>query len=182
MYYEKYDPENIRYDDTKNSGNFTNIHYVLSNALTIPTTKQFIPFVGYETGELLEGNANPASRNYNSLVDFNINEKEHFIEARIPWMLMSFADPSLKEVVGDIGHHDYVAREKVEGIQVGLAFMNEQGTVQTTLPAMQNGVVGKFEQYTWKNWEIPESAYRLKQSYPMVQKAFLANKDAFIQK
>lgn len=95
---------------------------------------------------------------------------------------MSFADPSLKEVIGDIGYDDYEARAKVDGIQVGVAFMNERGDVQTTLPAMQDGVVGKFKQYTWDNWEIPVSSYRFKQSYPMVQKAFLANKEAFIQK
>lgn len=181
LYYEKYDRENIHYDAQQNSGNFTPIHYVLSNTLKIPTTKQVIPFHGYETGKFLEGNANPESRYYNSLVDFNMNEKEHFIELRVPWMLMSFADPSLKEVVGAIGPNDYEAREKVEGIQVGVAFINESGEVQTTLPAKQGNVVGKFKQYTWDNWEIPQHQYRLKQSYDIVQKVFMKNDAAFIE-
>ncbi|WP_010308806.1 hypothetical protein [Kurthia senegalensis] len=182
LYYEKYDAKNIHYDGTANTGNFTKINYVLSNQLKIPTTKQTIPFVGYETGKLLEGNANPNDENYNSLVDFNINEDEHFIELRIPWLLLSFADPSLKEVVGDISKKDYMAREKVKGIQVGVAFMDEHNKVIETLPAMKNGKVPALTSYTWANWEQPESTYRLKQSYAIVQNVFKQNKKAFIEK
>lgn len=182
LYYEKYDPKNIHYDGAANTGNFTKINYVLSNALKIPTTKKTIPFTGYETGKLLEGNANPDDAAYNSLVDFNMNEEQHIIEVRIPWLLLSFADPSLKEVVGDISERDYMAREKVTGMQVGVAFMNEEHDVVETLPAMKDGVVPTFASYTWANWEQPESTYRLKQSYRIVQKAFKQNEKAFIQK
>lgn len=181
LYYGKYDPENITYHPEKNTGNFTKINYVLSNELNIPTTKEKIPFVGYETGKLLEGNANPEAEDYNSLVDFNINEEEHFIELRVPWMLMSFSDPSLKEVIGDIDKPDYMAREKVDGIHVGVAFMNNEDKVVQTLPAKKGNTTRPFKQYTWANWEQPNSIYRLKPSYYMVQDAFMKNEQAFVK-
>lgn len=181
LYYERFNPNNVQYHPQQNSGNFTPINYVLSQKLLIPTTKQEVPFDSYETGKLLEGNANPEAPDYNSLVDFNINEHEHFIELRIPWMLMSFTDPSLKEVIGNISKSDYYAREKVNGIQVGVAFVDDNDQVVQTLPAQQRKTVPAFKQYTWDNWELPKSTYRLKPSYYIVQKSFMNNKEAFVK-
>ncbi|WP_255512516.1 hypothetical protein [Kurthia sp. Dielmo] len=94
---------------------------------------------------------------------------------------MSFSDPSLKEVIGDIDKPDYKAREKVDGIHVGVAFMNDEDKVVQTLPAKKGNTISPFKQYTWANWEQPNSIYRLKPSYYMVQDAFMKNEQAFVK-
>ncbi|MFJ8264139.1 hypothetical protein ACIQ4I_19700 [Rummeliibacillus sp. NPDC094406] len=155
-----------------NTGLFSPVRYVLNDSFTIPTTKKVIPFSYYETGKLKEGNGNPASKDYNSLADFNINEKENTIELRIPWLLLNFKDPSTKEIMGNISELNFSASEKVNGIQVGVAYVNKQGELLDSFPKAEKKTIPAFKQYSWDNWDLPTSTYRLKESYYILQKKF----------
>ena len=54
----------------------------------------------FETGKLKYGNANPQSPDFDSLADFKANGD--YIEVKLPWQLMNFADPSRMSI-----HDDY---------------------------------------------------------------------------
>ena len=84
----------------KNSPKFVTIELILRTAIALsPETKETVA-ESYETGKLLYGNANPKSQEFNSLADFC--SSGDYIEIKIPWQLMNFADPSKMEI-----HDDY---------------------------------------------------------------------------
>ena len=84
----------------KNSPKFVTIELILRTAIALsPETKETVA-ESYETGKLLYGNANPKSKEFNSLADFC--SSGDYIEIKLPWQLMNFADPSKMEI-----HDDY---------------------------------------------------------------------------
>ncbi len=84
----------------KNSPKFVTIELILRTAIALsPETKETVA-ESYETGKLLYGNANPKSKEFNSLADFC--SSGDYIEIKIPWQIMNFADPSKMEI-----HDDY---------------------------------------------------------------------------
>ncbi len=84
----------------KNSPKFVTIELILRTAIALsPETKETVA-ESYETGKLLYGNANPKSPDFNSLADFCSNGD--YIEIKLPWQLMNFADPSKMLI-----HDDY---------------------------------------------------------------------------
>jgi len=84
----------------KNSPKFVTIDLILRTAIALsPETKETVA-EAYETGKLLYGNANPDSLEFNSLADFMA--KGDYIEIKIPWQLLNFADPSKMQI-----HDDY---------------------------------------------------------------------------
>ena len=84
----------------KNSPKFVTIELILRTAIALsPETKETVA-ESYETGKLLYGNANPESADFNSLADFIANGD--YIEIKLPWQIMNFADPSKMLV-----HDDY---------------------------------------------------------------------------
>lgn len=84
----------------KNSPKFVTIELILRTAIALsPETKETVA-ESYETGKLLYGNANPKSKEFNSLADFC--SSGDYIEIKLPWQIMNFADPSKMEI-----HDDY---------------------------------------------------------------------------
>ena len=65
----------------------------------------------YETGKLEYGNANPDSVVYDSLADFF--SRDGYVEMRIPWQLLNFADPVRMFI-----HDDYYENYGVEYISI----------------------------------------------------------------
>lgn len=95
--YDTYFKENI---PDKNSPKFVTVELILRTAIALsPETKETVA-ESYETGKLLYGNANPKSPYFNSLADF-ISDGD-YIEIKLPWQLMNFADPSKMQI-----HDDY---------------------------------------------------------------------------
>ncbi|MED1865233.1 hypothetical protein P4V41_17335 [Fictibacillus nanhaiensis] len=166
--------EQKRYANQKNNGIYHPIEMALNKELTIPSTKEFIPFQSFETGKLHFGNGNPADKNYDSLTDVSVNEKERVIEIRIPWLLLNVKDPSLHEVMGDMWKDTLSASEKTDGFAIGAYTYKGNGAVGDSLPHLENDVISlqNVRKYKWNEWDEPKYQERLKQSYYEMQKTF----------
>lgn len=70
----------------------------------------------YETGKLVEGNANPYKDGYNSLADFCYGP--NCVEIKIPWQLLNFSNPNEMQI-----HDDYYEHFGVEYIKIGEMFV-----------------------------------------------------------
>ncbi len=66
----------------------------------------------YEAGRLTYGSGNPNAPDFNSLADFCCGEG--FVELRLPWQLLNFADPSRMNI-----HDDYYQHYGVEYLHIG---------------------------------------------------------------
>ncbi|KZE68952.1 hypothetical protein AWM68_01395 [Fictibacillus phosphorivorans] len=163
------------YASKKNNGIYHPITMVLNKELTIPSTKQVIPFQSFETGKLHFGNGNPASENYDSLTDVSVNEKEGIVELRIPWLLLNVKDPSLHEVMGDMWSGKLKGSKKTDGFAIATFTYNEDGKkVVDSLPIAKEGVIplSDTKKYRWDEWNEPLYQERLKQSYYEMQKTY----------
>ncbi len=156
----------------KNSGVFSPIHYVLSREYrSKKNNKVVMPFISYETGRLIEGNANPGSKDYDSLADFCVNDAKG-LELRIPWLLIQSKDPSKKEFVGDLHADGLEASKFVDEIYIGALYVDSRGNVADSFPNMKNNILNDLSPYSWDNWEVPKYKERLKQSYYIIQELF----------
>ncbi len=83
-----------------------------------PAYMQVTPFV-YETGKLRYGNANPESAEFDSLADFCASGD--YIEVKLPWQLLNFADPSRMQIHDDYYDGNYgIEHITIEGISIGV--------------------------------------------------------------
>lgn len=107
----------------------------------------------YETGKLTYGNANPASDEFNSLADFCAGDG--FVEIKVPWQLLNFADPVNMYIHDDYYEHYGVEYLKVDSISVGAG----TGENVITMEPFSLDPLGKHPVYH----------ERLKQSYYILQ-------------
>ncbi len=139
------------------SGVFIGVEQVISNKLLMPQTGQVVPAQLWDTGKMLYGNSNPESAEYNSLADFCAGEG--FVEIRIPWMLLNFADPSSGKILSTLHTDNGSSFDSIASIALGLAQAGETETV-----AMSD--------YTLPSWSVAGYRQSMKQSYYMLQKVF----------
>ena len=109
---------------------------------------------------------NPTQEDYDLLTD------SYIVELLLPWLLILAKDPSQKEFMGDFYKDGIKASKFVEEIFIGVLFMNEEGQVVVAYPTLEGNNVPPFKAYTWENWDTPQSAERLKQSYYQVKSLF----------
>lgn len=115
--YDTYVLENVPDED---SPEFVPINMILQTATALIYNNNLATAEVFETGKLKYGNANPQSRDFDSLADFMACGD--FIEMKIPWQLFNFADPSRMMI-----HDDYYAGNygveyiKIKEINVGIA-------------------------------------------------------------
>ena len=107
----------------------------------------------YETGKLTYGNGNPQSADYNSLADFCMGDG--FIELRLPWQLLNFANPSAMEI-----HDDYYAHYGVENIRISSLWAGV-GSEEKEIYLSQAPLKGWGGRVTYHE--------RLKESYYMIK-------------
>ena len=149
--------------ESKNNGIFVNQNLILNRKLYYPIDKKNIEMEVYETGILKYGNSNPKVSNYNSLADFYI--KENFIELKIPWQLLYFADPSHKIVIGDYNEKNDYSFDEIEDIKIGIIKFSKRDELLKKHKILMNT-------YKLKKWGEPTYHERLRQSYEYVKNKF----------
>lgn len=84
----------------------------------------------YETGILIEGNANPYLQDYNSLADFCYGE--NCVEIKLPWQLLNFSNPNEMKIHDDYYEHYGVESIKINDMYVGTAVNPSKDSVIST--------------------------------------------------
>lgn len=109
----------------KNSPKFTTVELILRTAIALsPETRETVA-ESYETGKMLYGNANPESTEFNSLADFIAYGD--YIEIKLPWQILNFADPSRMEIHDDYYDGNYgVEYINIDKIYAGIGIGNER--------------------------------------------------------
>ncbi len=135
---------------------FEPISLVLQTATPLLTGNWQSPAETYETGLLTYGNANPDHPDFNSLADFIF--AGDYVEIKLPWQLLNFANPSEMMV-----HDDYYEHYGIEYIQsdemfVGAATDENAGE---RIPMASFALEGWGKKVTYHE--------RLKESYYILQ-------------
>lgn len=123
----------------------------------------FIDPVVQEAGRLLEGNANPSAPDFNSLA--NYYRGEGYVEIKIPWGILNFADPSTCQI-----HHDYyenfgISSFQISAIGIGLTIKSQDSEMMHL----------SSKNYSLTSWTSPTYEPRLKLAYNLLQEAFLSD-------
>ncbi len=131
---------------------FVPIYLILDRAMYLPYSDKTIPVQRRETGLLRYGISDKESSSYDSLADFCY--KGGVFEARIPWQLLGFRDPSRKEIQGDFAETGELGGVFIDEIAIGLVTPDgDQGSAA----------------FTWNNWEYAETEERLRESYYIIR-------------
>ena len=139
----------------KDSSKFYNIDMILQTATPLLYNDQNAPAEVFETGKLKYGNANPESPDFDSLADFM--EGDGFVEIKLPWQLLNFADPSRMTI-----HDDYYEHYGVEYIHISEMYIGVGDGKQTErIPLASFALNGWENKVTWHE--------RLKSSYYMLK-------------
>lgn len=133
----------------KDSGNFNPIYLAMNRPMTLPETGERTEFMRFETGLMQYGDARE-----DSLADFCAGDG--FVEVRLPWQLISFMDPSTKQVMGDFAGQNTIVAVSTDGVRLGVAPEGSADSVPMTL-------------FSWDNWELPVYHERLKASYYLLR-------------
>ena len=142
------------YDDPA-SADFIPIYLCMNRTQWIPTTEEWRDAERMDSGLLRYGNADPASDEYDSLAD--ICYGSDFMELRLAWGLLSFRDPSSKEVEWDFWEKDDLGGINVDEIYLGI---------------MSGEQYSGMQPYTWDNWDVPVYHERLKRSYDILKEEY----------
>lgn len=103
---------------------FKPIDLMLQTATPLLTGDLTAPAEVYETGALRYGNANPAAPEFDSLADFMYGDG--WLELKLPWQLLNFANPSEMKI-----HDDYYLHYGVEYISIDQLFVGIAGGLDT---------------------------------------------------
>lgn len=124
--FDTYIEENV---PDKDSPKFVDISLVLriesieKNGMISQETEVF------KTGMLEYGNANPKSEDFNSLADFSANGE--YVELKLPWQLLNFADPSRMTVHDDYYDQNYgIEYITIDEMFVGLSDGTDGGRIK----------------------------------------------------
>ena len=110
----------------------------------------------YETGKLVYGNANPEAEDFNSLADFCFSG--NYVELKLPWQLLNFANPSEMMIHDDYYEHYGVEYIQIDEMYVGISHGETGGT---RIPLAPFSLEGWGKTVTYHE--------RLKESYYMLQ-------------
>ena len=151
--YDTYVKANIPEVD---SPKFVNIDMILQTENVQKIHDNSAPAEVYETGKLTYGNANPSAEDFNSLADFICSGD--FIEIKLPWQLLNFADPSKMMIHDDYYDENYgVEYQKISSMYVGISDEKHNQRIP-------------MNEVKLKGWGTSVTSHeRLKSSYYMLQ-------------
>lgn len=155
--YEKdYQPDN-------DSPLFVNIDMILQTATALMYNDNTAVAETFETGHLTYGNANPKSSAFNSLADFIC--RGNYIEIKLPWQILNFADPSRMEIHDDYYNGNYgVAYQSIDRLYVGIGNGKTEGRIH-------------LESFPLEGWGNKVTYHeRLKSSYYMMKEFWNSSK------
>ncbi len=159
--YDTYLKENIPDPD---SPLFVPIDMILQTATALIYNDNLAMSEVFETGKLTYGNANPDSPDFDSLADFICSGD--YIEIKLPWQLLNFADPSRMNVHDDYYSGNYgIEYIKINELYAGIANSNSDGRV----PLSPVSLKGWGNKVTYHE--------RLKSSYYILQQRWRQNGD-----
>lgn len=153
--------------DTYVSGNipdsdsprFTDVNMILKTQISDSVTGELQKGEVFNTGKLTCGNANPAAEDYNSLADFMCSGD--YIELKLPWQLLNFADPSRMTI-----HDDYysggcgVEYITVDEMYIGLSSGGEGRIHLSTMPLKGWGNKVTYHERLKPSYYILQSLWR----------------------
>ena len=151
--FDTYIEENV---PDKDSPKFVNIDMILKAEVFADELGTEVKAEVFETGLLTYGNANPKAENYNSLADFIVNGE--YIEIKLPWQLLNFADPSRMTIHDDYYDDNYgIEYITIDEMYIGLS----DGTNGRRIPLYVQKLEGWENKVTYHE--------RLKPSYYILQ-------------
>lgn len=152
---------------TNDDGLYAPIRTIVNFELHDDSGKQIADRVDQKTGALRRGTADPKSKVYDSLADWQMDEAGGHIEVRIPWTLLNVTDPSQRLVLADKAGTGPTETEVTAGFRF-VAVSAKRGTtaVEARLPKD-----GATETFSWPTWETVTWRERVKPSYYVVQNA-----------
>ena len=120
----------------KSSPKFVNIDMILKSETFVGEDEIEIRSEVFETGILTYGNANPKSKNYNSLADFIVCGD--YVELKLPWQLLNFADPSRMTVHDDYYDGNYgIEYITIDEMYIGLSDGTKEGRIHLYSQALE---------------------------------------------
>ena len=151
--FDTYIEENI---PDKDSPKFVNIDMILKAEVFSDESGTEIKSEVFETGILTYGNANPKAKDYNSLADFIVSGD--YVEIKLPWQLLNFADPSRMTIHDDYYDDNYgIEYITIDEMYIGLS----DGTNDRRIPLYVQKLEGWENKVTYHE--------RLKPSYYILQ-------------
>lgn len=161
---EYYDIDKFLFDNKisndKNTDKFNIIKQTTLGESKTPISNVIIPKEEVEVGNLIYGNSNPKSKDYNSLADFIINKDN--IEIRIPWLMLNISNPVDKLAIDDFNKYKEVKHFEIDYINIGLNLLKDE--------KLEDNLYMK--RYTWDKWDEPIYHERLKKSYYIMKDSF----------
>lgn len=143
---------------------FVNINMILQTATPLIYNYQNAKAEIFETGKLTYGNANPDAEDFNSLADFIC--RGDYIEIKLPWQLLNFADPSRMEIHDDYYDDNY-----------GVAYINIDEMYVTAAQDSGDGRISLVP-FALKGWGNQVTYHeRLKSSYYVMQQLWSENNE-----
>ncbi|MCR5652493.1 MAG: hypothetical protein K6F88_01690 [Ruminococcus sp.] len=136
----------------KSSGKYNKINTYVSNEMYLPDEDKTIPPQYIETGLLRYGNANPESREYDSLADFCLSDGK--LEIRLAWYLLGVKNPCTRACIAPL-KGDKIDFTTFDSIRIGA------------------GVKGRIELFdaNFKGVKDVKIKPRLKKSYDIISEA-----------
>ena len=160
-----YGPEELKNYTTPASGRFVAVEQVISMKLTMPQTGQEVPIQFWDTGKLTYGISNPDSDLYDSRAAFY--EGDGFVEIRLPWMLLNFADPSTGSILDNMQSSEGFTYRKIQELHVGLGKPGEGQAVAMYAYGLPGWTRVDYTQEAKRSYEILSGAFPRYATYPI---------------
>jgi hypothetical protein len=152
-----------------------------ANQLRYGRDGSVFPPVFYGRSVLHHGTADPSSDRYSSKASWHADASRGMIEARIPWGLLYFTDPSSLQVAAGTDGHGVPHTAATEGVAVTairVGIMPQKGFFlrdpDDSLPVARRGAIraGDIPVYSWRKWDVVRYESYRKAAYFSLQRIF----------